>query len=120
MHHPSIPTPACSASAARILHADIKPDNLLIALAPPTGDENAAPTLGLQLIDFGRSIDLELLPPGTLMVGDSDTDAFRCVEMRERRPWLHQADSYGVACVLHCLLFGSYLEVERVLCSAGA
>ena len=26
-----------------------------------------APALGLQLIDFGRSLDLELLPPGTLL-----------------------------------------------------
>lgn len=30
-------------------------------------DENAAPTVELQLIDFGRSVDLELLPPGALL-----------------------------------------------------
>ena len=118
------------------------------------------PEVTLQLIDFGRSVDLELLPPGTLLQvgrhwagqaarrlcfflpaerstcagqaasvsllavqrtsllawlllfatdptacqqplmhlparpqGDSGTDAFRCVEMREGAPWLHQASA---------------------------
>lgn len=102
-------------AAARVIHADVKPDNLLVALrADASGDENAVPGVGLQLIDFGRSVDLELLPPGTQLCSDSDTDSFRCVEMRERRPWLWQADAYGVAAVVHCLLFGDYMEVERV------
>ncbi|PRW05791.1 mitotic checkpoint serine threonine- kinase BUB1 [Chlorella sorokiniana] len=101
--------------AARILHADIKPDNLLVRLdADAAGDENAGPALGLQLIDFGRGVDLELLPAGAMLQGDSGTDAFRCVEMREGRPWLWQADAYGAAATLHTLLFGQYMEVERV------
>lgn len=130
------------------------------------GDEENAggPALGLQLIDFGRSLDLELLPPGTLLQvggwvglrgrgvqlsfcarlkelhppvarvpcfypaaadalrcqcrlalqGDSGTDAFRCVEMREGQTWLWQADAYGAAATVHTLLYGRYMEVERV------
>lgn len=130
------------------------------------GNENACPALGLQLIDFGRGVDLELLPPGAMLQvgtlrgwqvhrrtpslspalrhtqcrcldtpmqswshgvpgcpwtppppppqGDSSTDAFRCVEMREGRPWLWQADAYGAAATLHALLYGQYMEVERV------
>lgn len=101
---------------AHIVHADVKPDNLLVAVYPSAShDENALPVVSLQLIDFGRSIDLELLPSDCRLAGDSDTDAFRCVEMREGNPWLHQADSYGVACVAHCLLHGEYMEVERLV-----
>jgi hypothetical protein len=40
----------------------------LPALTCAGDEENAGgPALGLQLIDFGRSLDLELLPPGTLL-----------------------------------------------------
>ena len=46
--------------------------------------------------------------------GDSGTDAFRCVEMREGQPWLWQADAYGAAATVHTLLYGRYMEVERV------
>lgn len=39
--------------------------------------------------------------------------------MRERQPWLWQADAYGTAATLHCLLFGQYMEVERVVPADG-
>lgn len=51
---------------------------------------------------------------------DSQTDAFRCREMAEGRPWRFQADAYALAGTLHCLLFGEYMIVERALDSAGA
>jgi checkpoint serine/threonine-protein kinase len=100
-------------SAARVLHNDIKPDNVLVKFNDDGG-------VSLQLIDFGRSVDLELLPPGSVMCGDCGTEAFRCVEMREERPWLWQADAYGAAGVVHCLLFGEYMEVERVMDAEGS
>ncbi len=56
--------------------------------------------------------------PTPCLQGDSGTDAFRCVEMREGAPWLWQADAYGVAACAHTLLHGRYLEVERVRDSA--
>lgn len=34
--------------------------------------------------------------------------------MREGRPWVWQADAYGTASTAHTLLFGQYMEVERV------
>lgn len=54
--------------------------------------------------------------------GDSCTDAFRCVEMREGTPWLWQADAYGVAACAHTLLHGRYMQVERVRdsCTGGS
>ncbi|EFN53840.1 hypothetical protein CHLNCDRAFT_135925 [Chlorella variabilis] len=103
--------------AAHVVHTDIKPDNLLVTVESgegPGGNEAPGPALGLQLIDFGRALDLDLLPAGALLQGDSGTDSFRCVEMREGRPWVWQADAYGVAATVHCLLYGRYMEVERV------
>jgi checkpoint serine/threonine-protein kinase len=33
--------------------------------------------------------------------------------MREGRPWTWQIDYYGLAGVIHCLLFGKYIETVR-------
>ena len=93
---------------SKIVHNDIKPDNILYHLSDEQDD------VTVSLIDIGRGVDLELLPPNTVLFGDSSTESFRCVEMREHTPWLWQADTYGVACVIHCMIFGQYMEVDRV------
>lgn len=93
---------------SKILHNDIKPDNLVFGFS-----ENAKDVI-VKLIDLGRGVDIEMLPPNTQLFGDSDTEAFRCVQMRESKPWLWQSDLYNVACTIHCLIFGEYLEVDRV------
>ena len=93
---------------SKILHNDIKPDNLVFGFS-----ENAK-DISIKLIDLGRGVDIEMLPPDTQLFGDSDTEAFRCVQMRESKPWLWQSDLYNVACTIHCLIFGEYMEVDRV------
>jgi len=93
---------------SRILHNDIKPDNIIFGFS-----ENAKDVV-VKLIDLGRGVDIEMLPPATQLFGDSDTEAFRCVQMRESKPWLWQSDLYNVACTIHCLIFGEYMEVDRV------
>lgn len=93
---------------SKILHNDIKPDNLVFGFS-----ENAKDVV-IKLIDLGRGVDIEMLPPDTQLFGDSDTEAFRCVQMRESKPWLWQSDLYNVACTIHCLIFGEYMEVDRV------
>ncbi|XP_024521383.1 mitotic checkpoint serine/threonine-protein kinase BUB1 [Selaginella moellendorffii] len=102
-----------------IIHADFKPDNLLIRNDSDNW-ENWAPNRpgcwkgqGLCLIDWGRSIDMRLFPEGTEFFADSKTSAFRCIEMVEERPWTYQVDGYGLCCIVHCMLHGSYMELEE-------
>jgi checkpoint serine/threonine-protein kinase len=71
------------------------------------------PNRGLKLIDYGRSIDLKLYPEGTKFKGDSHTDSFRCIEMQQGKPWTFQIDIFGICAVVHCLLFGNYMEVTQ-------
>ena len=90
-----------------ILHLDIKPDNLLLRMPGGPADQG-----GFQLIDFGRSIDLELLPTGFVLVGDSGVSGFRCAEMKHQQPWCYQPDRYAIGCVAHFLLMGTTLPVD--------
>ena len=93
----------------KVVHNDIKPDNILFDVV----DEGLDTSVSVSLIDVGRGVDLELLPKNAVLFGDSGTESFRCIEMRERVPWLWQADAYAIAGVIHCLIIGGYLEVER-------
>ena len=70
--------------------------------------------ISLQLIDFGRSIDMSLLPPGTSFTKVVATDGITCTEMREARPWREHIDYFGVAAVAYCLLFQNYIETVKV------
>ncbi|KAJ5179838.1 hypothetical protein N7492_003048 [Penicillium capsulatum] len=133
-----------------ILHGDIKADNCLVRLDdssatndPPTkslslldlDDQSSdvedsvhySPSgaygwknKGLALIDFGRAIDMQAFQPGVQFIADWETGTHECNEIREMRPWTHQIDLYGVAGVIHVLLFGKYIESAPVRTSAGA
>lgn len=86
---------------ARIIHTDIKPDNCLLSWPPQLQASTGAPWTAaaaerpgsefaggcIQVIDFGRAIDLELLPVGTQFVGASTTEGMQCPEMLEGKPW---------------------------------
>lgn len=101
-----------------VLHGDLKADNCLVRLssteewdaqyAPDGG--NGWSSKGLCLIDFGRGIDMRAFRPDVQFVADWKTGKQDCVEMRELRPWTYQVDYYGVAGVVHSLLFGRYIE----------
>ncbi|KAF3220658.1 hypothetical protein TWF679_008853 [Orbilia oligospora] len=116
-----------------LLHGDLKADNCLLRLQPvgangnnpnekdsewsslydPEG-ENGWNKKGLVLIDFGRGIDMHNFRKDVGFLADWKTDKQDCPEMREMRPWTYQIDYYGVAAVVHSMLFGKYIETTTV------
>jgi len=80
----------------RIVHADIKPDNFLLRHTPSTRPESS-----LQLIDFGKAIDLDL----------EENQDLPQVEGRQGK---YHLDYFGIAGSAYCLLFGKYIEVSTV------
>jgi len=84
--------------SARIVHADIKPDNFLVRHTPATKAETS-----LQLIDFGKALDLS--------VSSDDGDSRETDTNTEGRTGKYHLDYFGIAGCAYCLLFGSYLEV---------
>ena len=113
--------------AVGVLHGDLKADNCLVRLSsrrqPDDKEEDGwwDPTYrpdgaagwaskGLCLIDFGRGIDLRAFRSDVGFLADWKTGKQDCVEMRELRPWTYQVDYWGVAGVVHNLLFGKYID----------
>lgn len=102
-----------------IIHGDLKPDNCMIRFLQSSedslGDYNKYGDAGwdkkgLYLIDFGRSFDLSLFQQGTQFKCDWITDKQDCYEMRHGMPWTYECDYYGLAGVIHCMLFGEFIE----------
>ena len=106
-----------------ILHGDLKADNCLVRLptiSPPESQlwkqefsafgDGGWSVKGLTLIDFGRGIDTTKFSPSAKFIADWKTGKQDCPEMRELRPWTFQGDYWGMAAVIHTLLFGKYIE----------
>ena len=104
-----------------LLHGDLKADNCLVRLLPTSDVEHWDPSYrrdgtggwaakGLSLIDFGRGIDMKAFGKDVQFVADWKTSKADCAEMREMRPWTYQVDYWGLAGVVHSLLFGKYIE----------
>ncbi|RAL45311.1 hypothetical protein DM860_014721 [Cuscuta australis] len=111
-----------SLHGAAIIHGDFKPDNLLVRYARDNLTEDVEAfrnrtgpwrDQGLCLVDWGRGIDMSLFPEKTQFIGDCRTSGFRCIEMQENKPWTFQVDTYGLCVIVHMMLFGSYMEIEK-------
>ena len=117
--------------SAGIIHGDLKIDNCLVRLEDvPGGGALWAPQYdpagaggwhckGIKLIDFGRAIDTRMFPRGQAFRAEWATDARDCVEMREGRPWTYQADYFGLAGIVYCMLYGKYIEASSVVLAAA-
>ncbi|KAI1844386.1 hypothetical protein JX266_009480 [Neoarthrinium moseri] len=112
----------------QILHGDLKVDNCLLRLDSLAGDQSLSSqwhadgsggwsSRGIVMIDFGRGIDMRAFDPDVQFIADWKTTAADCAEMREGRPWTWQIDYHGLAGIVHCLLFGRYIETAR--CDQG-
>jgi checkpoint serine/threonine-protein kinase len=111
---------------AGFIHGDLKIDNCLVRLEDvspssawaaqydPTG-AGGWHSKGIKLIDFGRTIDIRMFPRGQTFVAEWATDARDCVEMREGRPWTYQADYFGLAGIVYCMLYGKYIEASSIV-----
>ena len=119
--------------AAGFIHGDLKIDNCLLRLDAVPGAGVAAWSgtydpagaggwahKGIRLIDFGRAIDARMFPPGQTFVAEWPTDARDCAEMRAGRPWTYQADYFGLAGIVYCMLYGKYIEAASVAPVPGA
>ncbi|XP_034534460.1 mitotic checkpoint serine/threonine-protein kinase BUB1 isoform X2 [Notolabrus celidotus] len=98
-----------------VIHADIKPDNFLLGerFLENKCFQSENVDHGLALIDLGQSIDMELFPQGTAFTSRCLTSGFQCTEMQSGRPWNYQTDYFGIAGTVHCMLFGTYMQVTK-------
>ncbi|KAI1433037.1 Mad3/BUB1 homology region 1-domain-containing protein [Xylaria sp. CBS 124048] len=122
----------------QIMHGDLKVDNCLlrlddspVLLSPSKSqsqNQSQQSTLstqwradgsggwssrGVVLIDFGRGIDMRAFEKDVQFLADWKTTKEDCAEVREGRPWTWQLDYHGLAGIVHCLLFGKYIETVR-------
>ncbi len=80
---------------AKIIHGDIKADNLMINLLPNSINYfDPSKTKCLVLIDFNRSIDLEMFPDETEFDAKANNKSLLCCEMKADKPWTYQVINY--------------------------
>lgn len=86
---------------------------MLINLLPNSLDYfDPTRTKCLVLIDFNRSIDMNLLPEEIEFQGAKNVNkSLLCCEMKQEKPWTYQVDYYGILTCLHCVIFKSFMNV---------
>lgn len=112
--------------SAGFIHGDLKMDNCLLRLEEVPGGaagwsgtyqpsgEGGWSYKGLRVIDFGRTIDTRLFPPGQQFIADWATDERDCFEVRENKPWTYETDYFGLAGIIYCMLFGKYIQASSL------
>lgn len=96
------------------IHCDIKPENILININNNSNNNNKLKFNNLELIDFGRAIDTSLFSDTTqFQCKFEKTDNQDCTEFVYNLPWRYEPDYYGVANVIHHLLFNKSIITQR-------
>ncbi|CAO1625191.1 unnamed protein product [Sympodiomycopsis kandeliae] len=108
-----------------LIHGDLKIDNCLLRLEElPTGTtwtntyhsdgSNGWSQKGLYLLDFGRAIDMRPFSPDQRFIADWEVDPTKdCLEIRLKKSWNYEIDYYGIASIVHVLLFGKYMTTQK-------
>ncbi|ODV93297.1 hypothetical protein PACTADRAFT_5085 [Pachysolen tannophilus NRRL Y-2460] len=107
-----------------IIHGDLKPDNCMIRFKEVPKDSkwnseydangnNGWSFKGITVIDFGRAIDMKLFPDNVQFKSNWETDNQDCPEMVNNETWTYQTDYFGLANIIHTLLFGETIEIIK-------
>ncbi len=90
----------------------MKPDNCFLFLGE-VGTNSSPSIAGIRMAlgDFGRAIDLRLMPEGARLKGDWQAEGFACPQSLSGEPWTIEADYFGIVACAHVLLFSKYMEL---------
>lgn len=69
--------------------------------------------MAIQLIDFGRAIDMNFFDKNQQFTIKIETKDFVCTEMLDGRPWTYQSDLFCLVGTIYSMLIGKYMKVER-------
>lgn len=69
--------------------------------------------MSIQLIDYGRAIDLQFFRENQQFTTKIETENFICTEMLEGKPWTFQLDLFCLVGTIYSMLCGKYMKVER-------
>lgn len=110
---------------SQIIHGDLKIDNVLLRLDLDQdwstfeyngGGHNAAgpwDNVGVQLIDWGVSIDMNSFEEGQMFKSGKKSDASTdCWAVRNELEWSFDIDWYGVASIIHVMFFGLISQLK--------
>jgi len=74
----------------------------------------------LTLVDFGNAVDLTDNSGfnvedsrNTLFYGSTAKIDMQCVAMRNGQPWSYDADTFGILCCAHVLLYGTHMKIKK-------